>query len=146
MPYLQTEEPRWALLIRVDSVLASSEPHPSRDTGQQTLRQKANPDGQQALSEPTSRHPQMLRTRRNTHPKYQSGTHACGSVRKIGAATVWPEDPPGRETRAPFAGTGYMMTWSGTDALVGDVRGVDAEAGASGRKRTQPFLRENTVP
>jgi hypothetical protein len=38
MPFLETAEPRWALLIRVDSVLASFEPHPSRDTGRQALR------------------------------------------------------------------------------------------------------------
>jgi hypothetical protein len=31
-------EPEWALLIRVDSVLASFEPHPSKDTGWPTAR------------------------------------------------------------------------------------------------------------
>jgi hypothetical protein len=36
--FLVDGEPEWALLIRVDSVLASFEPHPSKDTGWPTAR------------------------------------------------------------------------------------------------------------
>jgi hypothetical protein len=54
--FLSVVKPRWTLLIRVDCVRASFEPHLGKGTGRQAVRYKANPEEQQALQEPTNRH------------------------------------------------------------------------------------------
>ncbi|MGI8513608.1 MAG: hypothetical protein ACR2NT_00430, partial [Acidimicrobiia bacterium] len=68
MPFLSATGPQRANLIRVDVHSPLSSHATAEDTSRQTLRSKANPNGWQALQEPTGRHLDATGTTRNAPP------------------------------------------------------------------------------
>jgi hypothetical protein len=66
--FLSVVKPGWALLIRVDCVLASFEPHLGKGTGRQAVRYKANPVGAAGTSRAHQPAPINATTTVATHP------------------------------------------------------------------------------